>query len=262
MHRPAAPYEPRFATAPGGASSDTWFYRCCRTLLLVALVAVAPSFAQAAADPGKAAQEAARRSDLRVELPRDLGEQADKVARRLDLQRELPTEQEPLSSLFDWHFSLPSLPAGLVYLASLCGVVLLAYVLKDSLPGWAGRHGSWEDDAAAGGEDGPQKPEEAAVAADELARQGRFVEAMHVLLLQGLAEMRQRLDATFADSLTSREILRNVSVPDHGRAALRDIIARVEWTYFGEHPAGPDDYQGCRRSFDVLTQALQGGAQA
>ncbi len=97
-------------------------------------------------------------------------------------------------------------------------------------------------------------------AADELAAEGRFVEAMHVLLLQGLADIRQGLDEQFADSLTSREILRSTRLSDAGRAALRDIVNRVEWTYFGRHPAASADYAACRASFNALAQALHGTA--
>ncbi|HZC79118.1 MAG TPA: DUF4129 domain-containing protein, partial [Ktedonobacterales bacterium] len=97
---------------------------------------------------------------------------------------------------------------------------------------------------------------------DELAAQGRFVEAMHVLLLQGLAAIRAGLDEEFADSLTSREILRRARLSDPGRASLRDIVNRVEWTYFGQYPAALADYEACRTSFNTLTQALHGGAPA
>jgi hypothetical protein len=100
------------------------------------------------------------------------------------------------------------------------------------------------------------------VTADELARQGRFVEAMHTLLLQSLADIRLRLDERFADSLTSREILRSARLPERGRAPLREIIARVEWTYFGEHPAEAADYQACRQRFGELAEALHGEVPA
>jgi hypothetical protein len=97
-------------------------------------------------------------------------------------------------------------------------------------------------------------------AADQLSRYGRFVEAMHMLLLQSLAEIRQRLGVQFADSLTSREILRGTTLSPQGRASLREIVAAVEWTYFGGYPAEMRDYAACRRSFENLRRALAGGA--
>ena len=45
-----------------------------------------------------------------------------------------------------------------------------------------------------------------------------------------------------------------------GRSSLRDIVNRVEWTYFGEHPAALADYVACRASFNALAQALHGNA--
>jgi len=60
------------------------------------------------------------------------------------------------------------------------------------------------------------------------SREGRFVEAMHALLLQSLADIRQQLDEQFADSLTSREILRGTKLTSHGRTSLHRIVAAVE----------------------------------
>ena len=70
----------------------------------------------------------------------------------------------------------------------------------------------------------------------------------------------QGLDEQFADSLTSREILRSTKLSDAGRAALRDIINRVELTYFGQHPAALADYAACRASFNALAHSLHGTA--
>jgi hypothetical protein len=40
------------------------------------------------------------------------------------------------------------------------------------------------------------------------------------------------------------------------------VVNRVEWTYFGEHPAAREDYLACRSSFSALAQALAGSAAA
>ena len=126
----------------------------------------------------------------------------------------------------------------------------------------AGRSGMWAEDETAALQAGPRAPEVVLDAADELAAQGRFVEAMHVLLLQALADIRRRLREEFADSMTSREILRSRQVSDALRRPLRDVISRVEWTYFGGHPAVRDDYLACRTSFSALVEALHYGAGA
>ncbi len=138
---------------------------------------------------------------------------------------------------------------------------VLLYAFRDMIPmlGRWGRSGAWSSDDAVPGGVEARAPAVVLGAADDLAAEGRFVEAMHVLLLQSLADIRAGLDEQFADSLTSREILRSTRLSEAGRAPLRDIINRVEWTYFGEHPAALPDYVACRASFNALVQALHGG---
>jgi hypothetical protein len=92
--------------------------------------------------------------------------------------------------------------------------------------------------------------------ADDLARQGRYSEAMHLLLLKSLNELRRNLGINFAASLTSREILRRVQLSDLGRRALAAIIQSVERIYFGGQEAGQADYSECRQHFDVLRHSL------
>jgi hypothetical protein len=181
--------------------------------------------------------------------PRTAAEQA---IRRLDLQTELPRDPEAAPFRIQ-------LPAEAVWLMAAVGLGLLLYMFKDMLPVWgfAARGDLTAEDEGIGGT-AAKPPEQVLAAADDLARQGRFVDAMHVLLLQGLADIRRHLDEQFADSFTSREILRSTKLSDAGRAPLRDIITRVEWTYFGKHPAERDDYAACRASFDALARALHG----
>src|SRR5258708_863782 len=88
---------------------------------------------------------------------------------------------------------------------------------------------------------------DALAAADRLSREGNFVEAMHVLLLHSLAEIRRQLGEKFADSLTSREILRVARLTAPGLTSLREIVAAVERTYFGAYPAAAGDYAACLR---------------
>jgi hypothetical protein len=177
--------------------------------------------------------------------------------RRLDLQTDLPRAAEPLFPTF--HIKPPSelILTVMLLAAAVLIYLFLAHARGDLLSVWRKPKDAAEG-AGKGGEARPLAPAEAMLTADEFARQGRFVEAMHTLLLQSLAEIRQRLDERFADSLTSREILRNARLPERGRAPLREIIARVEWTYFGEHPAEAADYQACRKHFSDLAEALYG----
>jgi hypothetical protein len=193
---------------------------------------------------------------LAAQTPQEVQKIAEQAIHRLHLQTALPREPEKT------RFTI-KLPAEVLWLVIAVAIGVLLYSLRDMLPIWRLRRGgAWTaEDGLTGGAKG-RPPAAALTTADELATQGRFVEAIHVLLLQGLADIRRGLDQQFADSLTSREILRSAKLSDAGRTSLRDIINRVEWTYFGEHPASLPDYVACRASFNALAQALHGSAPA
>jgi hypothetical protein len=181
---------------------------------------------------------------------------AQQAIKRLDLQTDFPHGPEPLNL----HFHLPE---GTIWVVVAIAVGILLYAMRDLIPFWrVGGDDAWTQED---GTPGDGRPDDQAVVlgeADELAAAGHFVEAMHVLLLQGLAHMRHRLDQQFSDSLTSREILTSTNLPEMARAALRDVVNRVELTYFGKRPAALADYTACRESFNALTQSLYGRAAA
>ena len=190
-----------------------------------------------------------------AQTPQEIQKTAEQAIRKLDLQTELPREPErPRITI--------KLPNEVLWIVIAIALGVLLYAFRDMVPIlrlW-GRDGAWSADEAVTGETEARPPAAVLGAADDLAAEGRFVEAMHVLLLQGLADIRARLDEQFADSLTSREILRSTKLSESGRSSLRDIVNRVEWTYFGEHPAVLADYVACRASFNALAQALHGTA--
>jgi hypothetical protein len=184
---------------------------------------------------------------LAAQTPADIARATSDLAGSLDLQTEFPSiKPEEVESP---DFLSADLVRVLLWVAVIAGAGVLAYFIRDVLPafGLAGRS-RWDDHADGAGISGGGVDEATRVAADELAAQGHFVEAMHVLLLQGLDEMRMRLDLRIADSLTSREIVSRSNAPPDAKAALREIIQRVERAYFGDHPADRTGYDACRRS--------------
>lgn len=90
---------------------------------------------------------------------------------------------------------------------------------------------------------------------ERLAAQGRFAEAMHIILLQCLGELRAHLRISIADSLTSREILQRVQMEQRAREALSDIVRRVEVSHFGLRQPTENDFLACRNSFALVTEA-------
>jgi hypothetical protein len=186
----------------------------------------------------------------------DVQKLADQAIRRLDLQTEFPRIPEPTQ------FRL-QVPAEVLWLVIIVAIGVLLYAFRDQLMGLAfGQRSAWTEDEANSEEAKHRTPEATLGAADELAAHGQFVDAMHALLLQALAYIRERLNEQFADSLTSREILYSTQISKDGRASLHDIVTRVEWTYFGERPATRTDYEACRTSFAALVQSLHQGRAA
>jgi hypothetical protein len=190
---------------------------------------------------------------LAAQTPQEIQKVAEQAMQRLHLQTELPREAEKT------RFSI-KLPPEAIWLVIAVAIGVLLYSLRGMLPIWRLSSAAWPAEGDLAGNAIASTPAAVLSTADELASQGRFVEAIHVLLLQGLADIRQ--GQQFADSLTSREILRTAKLPDAGRTSLRDIINRVELTYFGEHPAALPDYVACRASFNTLAQALHGSMPA
>jgi hypothetical protein len=180
-------------------------------------------------------------------------ESVAETIRKLDLQTAVPhvATADDMSSL--WDFDIPQ--AAIWFVAVLC-VLILAYIVRDMIPGWRSRRDDGWADGALGDPAGAVSPQASLADADMLAGQGRFVDAMHLLLLHSLVEIRRRLKLEFSDSLTSREILRRASLPEEGTAALRGIVTRVELSYFGDHPAGRPDYEACRARYEDLAGIL------
>jgi hypothetical protein len=204
------------------------------------------------------AATAARDSIRALGLQTELVTKASRDSiRSLDLQTEFPRKNsEPL------HLSLPQ---WLLWVALAAVAALSLYAMRDEILNLLRRRESgWEPPVPLTGEAAAGRDADADVlaAADRMSRDGNFVEAMHALLLHSLAEIRRQLGVHFADSLTSREILRVARLSATGRTSLREIVTAVEWSYFGAYPAAAADYAACRRHFETLQYALRGGAAA
>ncbi len=185
------------------------------------------------------------------------------AVRRLDLQTELPTEKEkniyPENRAVDPpDINLSAEAARIVlWVAAIITVVIILMTLRDNLWSSSRRRPLSENPEEAAPEAVAARMDKAQDDADALADRGGFAEAMHLLLLQSVGELRLRLGIAIAASLTSREILLRVGLAPEGRAAFADIIGRVEISYFGPHLPGKEEYLACRRSFEALTESLR-----
>ncbi|PRH85034.1 hypothetical protein C5L14_24140 [Labrys okinawensis] len=219
---------------------------------LAVLLALTPAIpAVAASDPQAVARDVARNLGLQPDLP---GNKGEVVTPKTEPK---PDERAPRI----WSPWLGTLLSILLYAAIAAGLIFAIWTMRDRLPVLGRRKlvARVETDVSAQAAS-VERMVVAQIEADELARQGRLAEAMHALLLRSLIEVRKRLNVSFADSLTSREILRALSLPDRGKQALADIIGRVEPVYFGESLAEERDYAACRQSYEILTEAMQARA--
>lgn len=138
--------------------------------------------------------------------------------------------------------------------AALAGAVVL-FILRETagvrLPNLLRRKAAEADDHLA-----PSLKPDAAAArslldeADALARNGRFAEAVHLLLFRSIEDIQSRGETGVAKSLTAREIGRLEALPARPRAALSPIIAIVERSFFGGRPVDQASWGEARRSYE------------
>ena len=87
--------------------------------------------------------------------------------------------------------------------------------------------------------------------AERLAAAGRYGEAIHVILLRFLSELRHAAHVTITDSSTSREILRNGAVPPSLRGGLATVVGAVELCHFGGRDADEKLFRHCAEAYHM-----------
>lgn len=196
--------------------------------------------------------EATERRKLQVEMPRDVTEPEPSDARLLKIPDWLNKSDAP---------GISPDAATVVFLCAI-GVITVVVIVNARSNMWSfsrARKLLAENDGADTG--AVARMETAQAEADDLANSGSFTEAMHILLLRSVSEMRRRLDSPIAASLTSREILRQMDLSPEERGVFATIVGSVEISYFGSHQPGEEEYDVCRRSFDDLTELLRRGRE-
>lgn len=236
-------------------------------LTLFLALPIGPTFA--AANPDNLVSDAVERLGLQTEMPEPqsgslaevpgspAGPQTQMPGPKSELHAEPPdsTLHNPDDRRFDLKLA-PGFIRLLLWGAVIAGTVVIAWSLRDSLPVVSRSRKIIAAEPIPPSLTRSGRMEEIQVEADDLARQGHYRQAMHLLLLKSLDEIRRQLGTRFAASLTSREILRRVQLSDTGRRSLTAIIRSVERTYFGAEEAGQTDYSDCRINFETLKHSL------
>lgn len=105
-------------------------------------------------------------------------------------------------------------------------------------------------------------PSDLLAEADRLAAEGRYSEAVHVLLVGtfgGFAEAGARF---VAPPLTSREVLADAPLRDSVKAALGELVSVVERAHFAGRTIGRGEFERCRESYRSIAGEIADGAHA
>ncbi len=146
--------------------------------------------------------------------------------------------------------SLGAFATLLLYIAAAVAIILIAaWVVREFLKGAtdsavdsAGQTGF---DADGGGGNLLTDPE-------HLAGQGRYEEAIHMLLLVAIRHLGGNLPVPPSPASTSRELLRALPMAAERREALGFLVRQVELSLFGGWRVGEDEYARCRKQFLIL----------
>lgn len=88
--------------------------------------------------------------------------------------------------------------------------------------------------------------------ADRLAREERYAEAVHLLLLRSVADIETRQPRALRVSLTTREIAALPALPETGRSAFALIGRVVEESLFGRAAVSAATFAECRRAYEAF----------
>jgi hypothetical protein len=91
--------------------------------------------------------------------------------------------------------------------------------------------------------------------ADALAAQGRFAEAVHLILFRSIEDIDGRRPELVGPALTSRDIAALPAIPEQPRGAFARIAMLVERSLFASRPLGEGDWRDCRSAYEEFAFA-------
>lgn len=87
---------------------------------------------------------------------------------------------------------------------------------------------------------------------DALAAQGRFAEAVHLLLLRSISDIDGRLPNTVRPALTARDIAALSRLPAVARPAFARLARVVEASLFGGQAVDRETFADCRQAYEAF----------
>ena len=154
----------------------------------------------------------------------------------------------PLLELLFW--------AGLVLLVGALAYFFLRETVqakwptRKQRPGDAPSPGSWQPAQA--------RARALLADADRLAAEGRFEEAVHLLLFRSIDDIDEWRPHLVKPALTSRDIAKLDALPSDARDAFVRIAQAVERSFFGSARIDADEFAACRRTYAAF--ALPAGS--
>lgn len=166
--------------------------------------------------------------------------------------------ERTLKPVFEWIAGiLPDAPVARFLFWSLIALAAatLVWIIVDRL-----RHGQWRlpwrrrVSLTEAEVDQEWRPEAAPARAwleeaDALAAQGRFVEAVHHLLIRSIEDIARRRPKLVRPALTSREIAGADAIPSAARNLFTRIAELVELSWFGGRPVAEGDWRQARTAY-------------
>ena len=167
-------------------------------------------------------------------------------------QTTLPGKPEPRE--VSWWWEALSEPLAILAIAGIVVVLIVFLVLLVDTITARRRHRIDKDDAG-DRRSGDQTLADFEIDLAEISRlsaDGRYVDAIHQLLLATLAELSRRTERGIAPAATSREVLDEFDLSPKPHAALGDLVRSVELTLFGGRTATRDDYENALERYHAF----------
>ena len=178
----------------------------------------------------------------------------DEIYREQDIQRQLTIAAPP--TLPARGFAIPVVFAGILLGAAIVATAALAlWLLGYNLDGVATRRRRRREQPNPDPEPAhsePALPADWLRMADDLAGQGRFGQAIHLLLLGVLG--RAGLADPSSQASTAREIARRNAGPHRER--LTALVRASELVHFGGRSASREQFERCRRDAVEMDNAV------
>ena len=88
--------------------------------------------------------------------------------------------------------------------------------------------------------------------ADALAAEGRFGEAIHLLLFRSIDDLAEKAPGSAPAAFTSRDIVGSAPMPDEPRQAFARLVQAVERSFFGGRLADGAEFRRCRGDYETF----------